>query len=185
MGGIRDVTPDAFEKQVRSQYGAHADVILSAYPHSTDAEATKSSRELRQSTSAWNTWTWARLQSRIGKGKAFTYIFDYHPGSPDVGSGHGSDVPYAFQTLGGGRQGGPGPEALELSDTISSYWINFAKSGDPNGPDLPEWPAFTGSDQKVMLFDAAPSARPVPNLDNLEVFDAYMAWRRGENEKNQ
>jgi para-nitrobenzyl esterase len=185
MGGARNVTPEAFEQQVRSQYGSHADVILSAYPHSTDAEATKSSRDLRQSASAWNTWTWARLQSRTGTGKAFNYIFDYHPDRPDVGSGHGSDVPFAFQTLGGGRQDGPDPEALELSDMISSYWINFAKSGDPNGPDLPEWPAFTENDQKVMLFDAAPSARPVPKLDNLKVFDAYMEWRRGESEKNQ
>ena len=127
MGGIRDVTPDAFEKQVRSQYGAHADVILSAYPHSTDAEATKSSRELRQSTSAWNTWTWARLQSRIGKGKAFTYIFDYHPGSPDVGSGHGSDVPYAFQTLGGGRQ-------LRLPSSMNRYDGSRTFSLPASGP---------------------------------------------------
>ena len=185
MGGIRDVTPDEFEKQVRSQYGSHADVVLGAYPHSTDAEATRASRELRQSTSAWNTWTWARLQSRNGTGKAFKYLFDYHPDRPDIGSGHGSDVPYAFQTLGGGRQGEPSPEALKLSDMISSYWINFARSGDPNGPDLPAWPAFTEDGQKVMLFDAAPSARPVPKLDNLKVFDAYMAWRRGESEKNQ
>ncbi len=185
MGGSRNVTPEEFEKQIRSQYGSHADVILSAYPHSTDAEATMSSRELRQSTSAWNTWTWARLQSRMGKGKAFTYIFDYHPGSPDVGSGHGSDVPYAFQTLSGGRQGAPKPEDLKLSDTISSYWINFATSGDPNGPGLPEWPAFMESDQRVMIFDAAPSARAVPKLDNLKVFDAYMAWRREESKEDQ
>ena len=185
MGGNRNVTPEEFEKQIRSQYGSYADAILSAYPHSTDAEATKASRELRQSTSAWNTWTWARLQSEKGQGKAFEYIFDYHPGRTDVGSGHGSDVPYAFQTLSSGRQGEPNPEALELSDMISSYWVNFAKSGDPNGQGLPEWPAFTEDDQKVMMFDAAPSARPVPNLDNLKVFDAYMAWRRGESKKDQ
>ena len=185
MGGTRNVTPEAFEQQIRSQYGSHADVILSAYPHSTDAEATKASRALRQSSSAWNTWTWARLQSRKGKGRAFQYIFDYHPGSPDVGSGHGSDVPYAFQTLDGGQQGAPEPEKLKLSDMLSSYWINFARSGNPNGPGLPEWPAFTENDQKVMVFDSVPGARPVPDLDNLEVFDAYIAWRRGEREEKQ
>ena len=182
MGGP-NVTAAEFEKQIKSQYGPHADAILSVYPHSTDAEAAKASRGVRQSSSSWNTWTWARLQSQKGKGKAFEYLFDYHPGSPDVGSGHGSDVPYAFQTL-GGRQGAPKPEDLKLSDMISSYWVNFAKSGDPNGPGLPKWPAFAENDQKVMVFDAAPSARPVPNLDKVKAFDAYISWLREQAKKN-
>ncbi len=183
MGGNRNITPEEFEKQIKSQYGPHAQAILSAHPHSTDAEAAKASRGVRQSSSSWNTWTWARLQSQKGKGKAFEYLFDYHPGSTDVGSGHGSDVPYAFQTLGGGR-GKPKPEDLKLSDIISSYWINFAKSGDPNGPGLPGWPAFAENDLKVMMFDATPSARPLPNLDKVKVFDAYISWRREEAKKN-
>ncbi len=178
FGGSRNVTPEEFEKQVKSQYGPHPDAILSVYPHSTDAEAAKSSRGVRnENTFTWNTWTWARLQSRNVKGKAFQYFFDYHPGSPDGGSGHGSDVSYAFQTLGGGR-GQPNPEDLKLSDMISSYWVNFAKSGNPNGPGLPKWPAFTENDQKVMVFDSTPSARPLPNLDKLKAFDAYFEWLR-------
>jgi para-nitrobenzyl esterase len=131
---------------------------------------------------AWSTWTWARLQSEIGKGKAFEYYYDYHAPTTD-GAGHGSDVPYAFQTLGPGPQGDPKPEDFKLSDMISSYWVNFAKTGDPNGPGLPDWPAFTENDQKVMVFDAAPSARPVPNLDKLKAYDAYISWLREEAEK--
>jgi para-nitrobenzyl esterase len=138
---------------------------------------------MSESTFTWNTWIWARLQSQKGKGKAFEYFFDYHPTSPDGGSGHGSDVSYAFQTLGGGRGGAPKPEDLKLSDIISSYWVNFAKSGDPNGPGLPVWPAFAENDQKVMVFDAAPSARPLPNLDKLKAFDAYISWLREEIKK--
>jgi para-nitrobenzyl esterase len=182
FGRTQNIMPEEFEKQIRAQYGPQADAILSAYPHSTDTEATKASKDIRNDSSfSWNTWTWARLQSRNGKGKAFQYYFDYHPGSPNGGSGHGSDVPYAFQTL-GGPVGEPKEGDLRLSDMISSYWINFARSGDPNGPGLPEWPAFTENDQKVMVFDAGPSARPVPNLDRLEVFDAYFAWLRGHSE---
>ncbi len=183
MGGRGNTTPEAFEKQIKSQYGAHADAILKAYPHSTDAEAAKASRGVRQSSSSWNTWSWARLQSQKGKGKAFEYLFDYVHTSPDLGSGHGSDVPYAFQTL-AGRQAAPKPEDLKLSDMISSYWVNFAKSGDPNGPGLPKWPAFIENDQKVMLFDASPSARPLPNLDSVKVFDAYISWLKGQAKKS-
>jgi para-nitrobenzyl esterase len=184
FGGRGNITAAQFEQQIKSQYGPHADAILSVYPHSTDAEAAKSSKGIsRESTFSWSTWTWARLQSEKGKGKAFEYYFDYHAPNAD-GSGHGSDVPYAFQTLSGGAQGAPKPEDLKLSEMISSYWVNFAKSGDPNGPGLPKWPAFAENDQKVMVFDAASSARPVPNLDKLKAFDAYISWRREEAKKN-
>jgi para-nitrobenzyl esterase len=180
FGGPANVKPEDFEKQIKSQYGPHADAVLSAYPHSTDDEAAKASSGVRnESGFALNTWTWSRLQTRNGTGKAFQYYFDYHPNNPDGGSGHGSDVPHAFQTLGGPR-GEPSPEDLELSDMISSYWANFAKTGNPNSPGLPEWPAFAEDDQKVMVFDEAPSARPVPKLDKLKIFDAYNQWVREE-----
>ena len=184
MRGGGNITAAQFEKQIRSQYGPQADAILGVYPHSTDAEAAKSSKGIsRDSMFAWSTWTWARLQSEKGKGKAFEYYYDYHAPNVD-GSGHGSDVPYAFQTLSGGRGGAPKPEDLKLSDMISSYWVNFAKNGDPNGPGLLKWPAFAENNQQAMVFDAAPSARPVPNLDKLKAFDAYISWRREEAKKN-
>jgi para-nitrobenzyl esterase len=177
------ITAADFEKQVRSQYGSHADAILAVYPHATDSEAAKASKGLaRESTFSWSTWTWARMQSKQGKGKAYIYYYDFHAPNAD-GSGHGSDVPYAFQTLSGGRGGAPKPEDLKLSDVISSYWVNFAKSGDPNGPGLPKWPAFAENNQQAMVCDATPSARPVPNLDKLKAFDAYISWRREEAKK--
>ena len=64
------VTPAAFEKQIREGYGAQADTILNAYPHSTDKEAFKSTKDIfRETAFAWHTWAWARLQSQKGKGK--------------------------------------------------------------------------------------------------------------------
>src|SRR5512146_3016114 len=123
------------------------------------------------------------MQSKQGKSKAYIYYYDHHAPNVD-GSGHGSDVPYAFQTLRGGRGGAPKPEDLKLSDSISSYWVNFAKTGDPNGPGLPKWPAFAENDQRAMVFDQASSARPVPNLDKIKAFDAYISWRREEAKKS-
>jgi len=183
-GRGQGITAAGFEQQIKAQYGPHADAILGVYPHATDAEAAKSFKEIsRESMFSWSTWTWARMQSKQGKGKAFLYYYDCH--APDVeSSGHGSDVPYAFETLGAGPGGAPKPEDLKLSDTISSYWVNFAKTGDPNAAGLPKWPAFTEDDQQAMVFDGAPGAKPVPNLDKVKVFDAYMSWRRGEATKS-
>lgn len=179
FGGGQGVTPASFEKQVHDQFGVQADAVLKTYPHATDADAARAARHLRNDTSfAWNMWTWAREQSKQGKGKVFSYYYNNH-GLQAEGSGHGSDVPFAFQTLAGGRRT-PSPGDLALSDMISSYYVNFATTGDPNGKGLPQWPAFTDKNQQVMVFDAMPSARTYPALERVKVFDAYFDRIRNE-----
>jgi para-nitrobenzyl esterase len=166
------VTPADFEKQIKEQFGAQAAAVLATYPHGTEAEAVRATRHVRNDTSfAWNAWTWSREQSTQGKGRVYSYYFNSH-GPQAEGAGHGSDVPFAFQTLAGRRT--PSAEDLALSDKISSYFVNFAVSGDPNGKGLPQWPAFTAQNNQVMVFDASPGARTYPALDRVKVFDPYF-----------
>jgi len=176
--------PAAFEEMIRTGYGAKADVILMANPHATVAESTQSARNIfRDATFAWHTWAWARLQSKQGSGKAYVYYFDHRTPQSPGGAGHAAEIPYVFRTLGkftgpAGLVGAPRPEDFAMSDLVSSYWVNFAKTGDPNGPGLPKWPVFTDSAQMVMYFDAKSSARPIPNTTQLKALDEYFAWRR-------
>ena len=72
-----------------------------------------------------------------------------------------------------------------MSDLMSSYWVNFAKTGDPNGPGLPQWPAFAEPSQAVMHFDATSSARPAPNMTQIRALDDYFAWRREQAKKTK
>jgi len=65
---------------------------------------------------------------------------------------------------------------------ISTYWINFARTGDPNSTGLPEWPAFSEEDSIVMVFDTAPGARPLPILNRLKVIDTYFSDLREKSE---
>lgn len=176
-------TPESFEKQIRDRYGPAAQAILKAYPHSTDAEAFKSSKDIfRETAFAWHTWAWAGLQARKGKNKAFVYYFDHRTRMSPDGANHGAEISYVFRNL-GGWGGPPRPADNAMSDLMSSYWINFAKSGDPNGPGLPAWPAFTEKKMETMFFDKAPGARPIPNLQKLKAFDGYYAWRREQARK--
>ena len=172
FGPGQAVTPDEFKQQMADQFGAHAAAILAVYPHADDIEAARSTRHVRNETSfTWGMWTWARMQSAHGKGRVYSYYYDHHAPQAE-GAGHGSDVAYAFQTL-NSRRGEPQPADIQLSGLISDYWVNFTHSGDPNGEGLPEWPAFSETDQKVMVFDSETGSRPVPNLDRLRVFDVY------------
>jgi len=182
------VTPAQFEGAVRGGYGKGADAILAAYPHATDAEALASARNLmRESTFAWHTWAWAMLQSDNGKSKAFVYYYDHRTPQQPNGAGHGSEIAYVFRTVGepGSTIGAPAtparPVDTTMSELMSSYWTNFARTGDPNRAGLPQWPAFTPADQRVLFFDDTQSgARPVPNIDQIKALDAYYAWRRDE-----
>jgi para-nitrobenzyl esterase len=181
--------PEAFERSIRAGYGAKAETILAAYPHATVEESTQSARNIfRDATFAWHTWAWALLHSRYGRGKAYVYYFDHRTPLSPRGAGHAAEIPYVFRTLGkftgpAALVGAPRPEDHAMSDLMSSYWLNFAKTGDPNGPGLPPWPAFTGSSQTVMHFDAKSSARPAPNMTQLKAMDEYFAWRRAEAKK--
>jgi para-nitrobenzyl esterase len=179
------MTPTLFESQIREGYGKHADAILAVYPHATNDEAAKAAKDVfRESVFAWHTWAWALLQTRQGRGKAYVYYFDHRtPQSPN-GAGHGSEIGYVFKNLGVGGvlglAGPPRPEDTAMSDLMSSYWVNFAKNGDPNGPGLPQWPVFSEGAQNAMHFDRQSSARPVPNMAQIKALDSYYAWRREE-----
>ena len=124
------------------------------------------------------------LQSKHGSGGAWVYYFDHRtPLSPN-GAGHAAEIPYVFRTL--GKFTGPAafvapprPEDHAIADLMSSYFVNFAKTGDPNGPGLPRWPTFTEASQSVMHVDAKSSARPMPNMAQIRAMDEYFAWRRG------
>jgi para-nitrobenzyl esterase len=172
--------PAVFIKQIRDGYGPTAGAILKAYPHATDAEASQSSKDIfRDSAFAWPTWTWARLQSKMGAGKAFVYYFDHRtPFSPD-GASHAAEIPYVFGNF-TGPGGPPRKEDLSLSNLLVSYWTNFARTGDPNSPGLPNWRAFTENEPNTLFFEKECSVRPLPNMEKLKALDRYYALRRFE-----
>lgn len=171
-----------YENGTRTRYGKYAEALLKAYPY-TEEDGGKTSRDLmRDAAFGWQTWNWARLQSQTGKSKVFLYYFDEHPdhpkGSPDFGKGsyHGQDVNFVFQHMDHFER----PDVdRPLSDIMGQYWINFATYGNPNGKNLPKWPAFNNKKPKTMyLTGPKPYAGKVPSEDALKVLDEYFSWRR-------
>ena len=81
------------------------------------------------------------------------YEFDRAiPPRPRVG--HSSDLPYVFgNLLPNGGQGGAFTETdRKLSDAVQAYWVNFAKTGNPNADGLPPWPRYAATDRKFIHF---------------------------------
>jgi carboxylesterase type B len=67
------------------------------------------------------------------------------------------------------------PEDRQVSEIISSYWTNFAKTGNPNGEGLAEWPAYDGADGYEVMH-IAPTSTAAPDAHRKR----YLAWEDGK-----
>ena len=161
-----------------------ADEYLKAYPAANDGEAREAranfERDLRF---GWDTWTWARMQVKTGRAKAFSYYFAHQPPYPKGsalfgwGAGHWAELPYVFDHL--SQEPWAWTDAdRALANVIATYWTNFAKSGDPNGRGVPAWPNFSTGTEQVLHFDNAAAPAGVANLDQLLRLDLRYATMR-------
>lgn len=175
-------TPEKFIEAVEKRYGKFADTLLSVYPVGENS-IPRSARNLsRDAAFGWHTWAWANLQSETGNSNVFFYLFDQHPEYPvdspqhDHGSPHGQDIIYVFQHLDPSNPNTTKSD-LEISEAMGTYWTNFAKTGDPNGEGVPEWPAYSADNPVVMHFSQTLFPGEVPGIESLKVLDSYFQWR--------
>ena len=96
---------------------------------------------------------WARLQADQGNAPAYTFFFCRQLPGDDAGAWHSSDLWYWFGTLENGWRPFTDWDRA-LSDAMVRYLANFARTGDPNGADLPQWlPTEKGQNQVLRLGD--------------------------------
>lgn len=90
-----------------------------------------------------------------------TALRDRLPGTP-----HGGEIPFVFGTLGVGGFGPPIPPSARdqaVSRMAQGYWVDFAKTGNPNGAGLPMWPRYDPSKDLIFEFHPDGSAGPIPD----------------------
>lgn len=135
-------------------------------------------------------WVWGEpgrftAKSFVSNGQpAYMYLFSYVPAPMrermKYGAGHGSEVSYVFNNL-NARWGAPEatPEDEKVAQIMNSYWVNFAKTGNPNGEGLPEWPAFKTKTNKIIEFqrDGSVVSKTDPRKARLDIIEKASELR--------
>jgi para-nitrobenzyl esterase len=169
------VTAAVFTSGTRQRYGNLSDEFLKAYPANSNEEAVSSFYSAyRDQTFGWEMRTWARMATATGHYPAYLYYFSHRPPGPQssrLRAFHASEIPYVF-----GNFFWPFPwddADRKLSAIVSSYWVNFAKTGDPNGDGLAKWPAYNPRADQALEFGDSVSVRAGVNKAGLDFFDTY------------
>jgi para-nitrobenzyl esterase len=173
--GLASAAPDSratYTAWVKERFGNRAGDILRLYPAGSDAEAAKAYHDVYRDINFAGHRTWARLQVTTGKSPVYIYNFSHNPPRPQ-GDGndplsavmssmytgifpavHFSEVIYVFNNL--RMKDFPWTDTdRKVADMLSSYWTNFAKTSNPNGPGLPSWPVYDPKDEQWMNFGDA------------------------------
>src|SRR5580658_5107526 len=172
-----------FVEQARKRFGDQADAFLKLYPADSDDQARESAFYSGRDEMAFVIRNWARLDAKPGKSKSFVYYFTQQPPrlenargpfapGPHGSATHVSEILYAFGHLDNSR---PWTDSdRQVADAMSSHWVNFARTGDPNGKGLNHWPVYDGKNQSVMVFGNPPEGVQSPSEAQLAFFRSYF-----------
>jgi para-nitrobenzyl esterase len=153
------------KKTAEKEFGNKAADFLRLYSADTDEQAYRATEDFEgDNFIAYSTWKWMEMQKASGKQTVYRYRFDLalppdpkEPG-PAVAN-HSGEIEYVFGML-NSKPRPWRPEDRKLSGLMQKYWANFARTGDPNGPDLPKWPTYESENGwQTMYLSATPEAK--------------------------
>ncbi|MEY4049583.1 MAG: hypothetical protein RL262_417 [Bacteroidota bacterium] len=153
----KPATAKDYVELIKKQFGKNAEAVLTVYPGNTDEEAAKSQGDLsRDQTFAVQGFAWANIQTTKGKSPVYVYNFNRKlpASSPenDFGAFHTGEVVYAYDNLFTVNR--PWEKAdHDLAKSMSTYWTNFVKTGNPNNSSLVKWPNYNKTSMRIIQLD--------------------------------
>ncbi|MGJ7491475.1 carboxylesterase/lipase family protein [Variovorax sp. ZT4R33] len=182
-----------YNNAASARYGSFADQFKAVYPVSSDADVLAMAyAPLRDNLFAWQPWTLARAHAAQRKAKTFLYHFNRRPAyyptqkfneqdpPAKFGAYHSLEQVYFYNNLDRGLPARPYDVTdRRIADAASSYLVNFARSGNPNGDGLVAWPEFIGPSSPALFIGDSIAPGPVPSRPALDFFDAFYTQALG------
>jgi para-nitrobenzyl esterase len=169
--------PAAVAQGVAMFLGAAAPRLAGFYPTGTPQETAQSSKTMMQDASAGYFTTWADLRGAKARSPLYAYVFDHALPGPDSAryrAFHSAELPYLFGALDAAPARGFTSADRRLADQIQTYWVNFIKTGDPNGPGQAAWPTYDGRSAMILDVTSRPGAMIAPQA-KWAAFKAFLA----------
>ncbi len=175
-----DFSEEKLAEHTQKKWGDKAPDIVAAY-RKEYPKATPFQLWAAASAADWmrlNAYTLCERKAALGGAPAYQYIFGWVPpvleGKP--GTYHACEIAFVFDNIDRCvRQTGAGPVALALSTKVSRAWIQLARTGNPNHPGLPHWPAYDAVKRPVMFFDHPCHVKNDPEGEGLRLIQQVIA----------
>jgi len=152
-----DLTEDGLHKMMNERYGEKADGMVALYrdrypsktPYLIQAQIGTDAGGRR------NAILQGERKAAMGKAPGYMYLWEYaSPGfDGKFGAVHGTDVSASFYNFRDGVGGTGSRKERALWGTFASAWVSLAKTGNPNNPKTPHWPAYDEAKRATMVFD--------------------------------
>jgi para-nitrobenzyl esterase len=191
--GQSEPSVENFAAAIRKLYGDKADEVLKVYAPKNNEDVMQVATDLASARFiAHSTWTWTELQMNTGGHPVYRYFYarvrppylgmpgqtlpPTNPAMKARGAVHSAEIQYAMGNLDLDPRYSWNAEDHKVSATMQSYFVNFIKSGNPNGAGVPEWPAYSAKTGYLrMRIDVQSKAEPEPDRARYQVLDTVFA----------
>jgi carboxylesterase type B len=166
-----------YRQWAEARFGAMGKEYLALYPAATDAEASLQIEQGARDSYRSSLFLWAQARQKQGPNKTFIYYYNHpYPGASKekFGAGAGDEIPYVMNSLAKLDRHFV-KEDFAVADMMSSYWANFATTGDPNGKGLPKWPAYSPESKVAMQLGNDTGAIPVATDARFQFYKRFFA----------
>jgi para-nitrobenzyl esterase len=160
------LTDDAMRARIEALVGATSGELIELYAKANPGATPSELYFLIASDHRYGAPVMKIAERRAALGAGAVYLYYFRWETPYDGgrlkSPHTIEIPFVFDNVESSRLTADAPDAPALADKVSDAWIAFARTGDPNTPKLPPWPAFDAQRRSTMVFDNVSAVRNDP-----------------------
>ena len=179
--GAAAPTKESLDAAVQKMYGDKAEEVLNLYKATTPDEARQAATDLASDRFiAYSTWKWIDRATATGGKPVYRYLYA-HPRPPAVGAtgnqpppagaGHSWEIEYALGNLHSNTVYAWNADDDKVSATMQGYFVNFIKTGNPNGKGLPTWSPMKAMGSEIMVIDVHSHSEKDPHPERYRWMD--------------